>query len=779
MGCSASVEYSEARPKVIRVTSTPKTTEVQHSTPKTTEVQHITPQKTKVQHSTPKTTEEQHITPYKTKVQHSTPKKTEVHHSTPKTTEVQHSTPQTTEVQHNTPPKIEVQRLESEKMSQIDEKGKSEKGVTKDISVKKEKEFEKLNQAIDRIKLIQQPADFRTENGNWKGDLLASLEVFSATYFNIRSIGSLPYDVIQQYHIEAGKRLSESKSTSVLCKMIMDSWQKGYKNEEGQVVPLQYLGLSKALLILLNFSDCTREVTYDMANEPNFLETVNRMLIAIFAAHLQREAKGEDINVMSRCLSMYGNLSQVDQNISRLRSLEIVPILSFFLHAKEDIYRMFALSCLANIIDEKESAMLQDKRDVVAFLLRTLGLAVKDPHHKCTYGTVFVSAQECALTVRRLGRNDANKILLVELGCLPHLAELARNGNVAEQREAVGAIWILAFEKENHSKIVDDKELMIIDLLIELKDKSPDKEVKKAADGTLWVLREKLQNNETYKHIGESFEQKNRPASAASQKSEIHGAPAPGNKGHIMISYNWSHQKELIAIRDSLKKQGFVVWMDIDNMGGSTLQAMAEAVELAHVVLICMSQKYKDSPNCRAEAEYAFQLKKKIIPLKMERSYQPDGWLGFLIGAKLFYEFSGKYPFEAKIKELIREITVSYGNEDLEPKIKPTNNRREDTMETVDGMLVAMTPRKAEHTVQSQTVDSVWMWTPDHVNKWIEKHNLPKKNFEKLTGKELALLVMMRSEAPEFFYNCLQKNLGITSLLTMAMFLRGLHDLSI
>ena len=42
------------------------------------------------------------------------------------------------------------------------------------------------------------------------------------------------------------------------------------------------------------------------------------------------------------------------------------------------------------------------------------------------------------------------------------------------------------------------------------------------------------------------------------------------------------------------------VWMDIDQMGGSTLQAMADAVENADVVLMAMSQKYKDSLNCRA-----------------------------------------------------------------------------------------------------------------------------------------------------------------------------------
>ena len=35
-------------------------------------------------------------------------------------------------------------------------------------------------------------------------------------------------------------------------------------------------------------------------------------------------------------------------------------------------------------------------------------------------------------------------------------------------------------------------------------------------------------------------------------------------------------------------------------MGGSTLQAMASAVENAELVLMCMSQKYKNRPNCRA-----------------------------------------------------------------------------------------------------------------------------------------------------------------------------------
>ena len=37
---------------------------------------------------------------------------------------------------------------------------------------------------------------------------------------------------------------------------------------------------------------------------------------------------------------------------------------------------------------------------------------------------------------------------------------------------------------------------------------------------------------------------------------------------------------------------------------GSVLEAMATAVEKATVVVVCLSQKYKDSPSCRTGKFY-------------------------------------------------------------------------------------------------------------------------------------------------------------------------------
>ena len=44
---------------------------------------------------------------------------------------------------------------------------------------------------------------------------------------------------------------------------------------------------------------------------------------------------------------------------------------------------------------------------------------------------------------------------------------------------------------------------------------------------------------------------------------------------------------------------GYKVWIDENDMRGSINNAMAKAVEGAKVVLLCVSEKYKESRNCK------------------------------------------------------------------------------------------------------------------------------------------------------------------------------------
>ena len=85
------------------------------------------------------------------------------------------------------------------------------------------------------------------------------------------------------------------------------------------------------------------------------------------------------------------------------------------------------------------------------------------------------------------------------------------------------------------------------------------------------------------------------------------------------------------------------------------MNAMAEAVENSEFVLLCMSDSYKQSTYCQAEAEYAFGCKRRLVPLIVRQGYRADGWLGFMIGARIYVDF-GSFDFETACEKLITEI---------------------------------------------------------------------------------------------------------------------------
>jgi hypothetical protein len=93
----------------------------------------------------------------------------------------------------------------------------------------------------------------------------------------------------------------------------------------------------------------------------------------------------------------------------------------------------------------------------------------------------------------------------------------------------------------------------------------------------------------------------------------------------VMMSYCWDNQEVIKTITAKLRTCSsctFQVWLDIDHMCGSTLDAMARAVEEADVILMGVSAGYKSSANCRLEAEYAAIKRKILIPLMLQKDYR-------------------------------------------------------------------------------------------------------------------------------------------------------------
>lgn len=53
----------------------------------------------------------------------------------------------------------------------------------------------------------------------------------------------------------------------------------------------------------------------------------------------------------------------------------------------------------------------------------------------------------------------------------------------------------------------------------------------------------------------------------------FHAQSPPDTVPHIMISYNWGVQPLVLKLAAVLKAAGCTVWLDVERMAGSTLEA--------------------------------------------------------------------------------------------------------------------------------------------------------------------------------------------------------------
>jgi hypothetical protein len=165
-----------------------------------------------------------------------------------------------------------------------------------------------------------------------------------------------------------------------------------------------------------------------------------------------------------------------------------------------------------------------------------------------------------------------------------------------------------------------------------------------------------------------------------------------------MISYSHKDKTLCQQLYEELMKAGYRVWIDFDQMHGNVMDAMAQAIEQSQTVIICMSEQYRKSNYCRAEAHYAFQRQRKIVPVLLQKHYKPDGWLLFLMSQLLYVDFT-KHEFERAMGILFKELKAE--------EVHETN-------------LLSHTPSISS----PRLPNNIFEWTSTHVQDWLAKQNL-------------------------------------------------------
>ena len=143
---------------------------------------------------------------------------------------------------------------------------------------------------------------------------------------------------------------------------------------------------------------------------------------------------------------------------------------------------------------------------------------------------------------------------------------------------------------------------------------------------------------------------------------------------HIMVSYCWSARKDLVEMLvNALCNLGYDVWRDevgssvVPAMSGDTAERMAQAIEHSYAVIVCVSPQYKESVNCRSEAQYCkvwktnHGLEMMYVMMDAEyttvsKPYGVDGWLGFLVGTELWYPLWAPDKVDSTAREIVKLV---------------------------------------------------------------------------------------------------------------------------
>lgn len=424
-------------------------------------------------------------------------------------------------------------------------------------------------------------------------------------------------------------------------------------------------------------------------------------------------------SLLFEVLGVLHNLSKRINNKKHFDNSSAVETLLSFFRTKLPVYRMTALLALAYLVDEKNNHLIMASEEPIKDILKLLDKA----SHSANRRSLGFSAAEIACGLMHVATNDENKRLIGQHGGIHMLVSMIKgpDEHVQERVAAMKALYMLSFDEANKEMIKTDHDTMALlhGLLT-----SENKEIQQAASGVMWEIEGKKE------HSGTS-----------------------DSEEHVMISYQWDTQLTMLRVKQELEVQGFTVWMDVEQMEGSILETMARAVEKSSVLLLAVSRKYQNSPNCRSEAEYAYQRRKRMIPLMMEPSYSPDGWLGIILGSKLWMDFR-KDP-SIGIQQLIKEISKA-------------------SVAASQALSLGTVPLKAA------TNEKVLQWKQEDVAKWLQDIGFAVGDNSvrgKLDGPLLHMLNELRKESPEFFYNSIKTDLGFPTVIEVLQFTRELTEL--
>ncbi|XP_072049173.1 uncharacterized protein [Amphiura filiformis] len=528
--------------------------------------------------------------------------------------------------------------------------------------------------------------------------------------------------------------------------------------------------LMKVTTFFWNYSDSCPDLAIELANSGAI-----SCIMTILTKLAEQQESIWNTRQVNSLMGVLHNAIRPDECIAANRSIYrqagAVAILQNWTDSSQMILKVKSLLILSYITNEDESEILAKNGKAVAFLVSKVKEAVAASNHYAHIGSTYFSVMELLKGLCQLIIHDTNKKIVLENEGVPVITRMLMSDfSHEEQRLATKALWSLAFDETVRKSEAIGKSLTALKELTLSEDETVRSISKRALfeieDESSQEVTEADEGDDKDSHEGKEDDTKatNKDPQHRSQSKSIE----VNDGGHVMISYNWEHQKTALKIRDELKKNGYKIWIDVDNMQGDTLECMAKAVKQADVILMCMSQHYYASTSCRQEAKYAAKKKKPMIPLIVEPGYEPDGWLDILVEANLYYKFTSDEEIRMNMTSLKNDIGTrgkSLGKSSLDEVDAPIKPKQVEVL----GAAVSL---------QTSVFTSASTWSSERVQEWFEEVGLPqlKATLNFFKGKDLEELYKESCDTPEDFKATCEES-GLKTNLDKKRLKSGLREL--
>ncbi|CAF1273049.1 unnamed protein product [Adineta ricciae] len=522
---------------------------------------------------------------------------------------------------------------------------------------------------------------------------------------------------------------------------------KGYASEGEHWSESAIRMLEEATLLFLYYVQMTETSDQDLDVQISLVDTAIKIL----------PGNCRSIEFHKHCIQYVYLGTQNDKILDHLKSEKLTPTMLKLLTKYENesdiqfnIYRI-----LAAIMTEDDIKRLADPEKIARVFLDCLRSIMHD-------SVWVVRLKNLLASLKTLLQHDQIRDEIYKqsgISLFIQCANSSQNDPLVQQR-ALENLLIMSFNKNVQNELKQNTDFL--EYIKNMSETSTNVDLQRASESLFWLL--------TKEETSES-------SHSTDQSSKT--------TYDIMISYCHKDKDLCFQLYDRLQEDNFRVWIDRDQMHGTPLEAMSNAIENSEFVLVCMSDGYKQSGYCKMEAYYAVERQCLIIPLVVKAQYRPDGWLGIIVTGRMRVDFP-KYGFEDAYQKLIVEINRT--RKEKKADLKSTLTSMHHEMPSKNTPPVNEEKTKLQSTYQAKTdhrlPSNIEQWTIDDVQQFLLKQHLESllPICSQMTGTRLLAMYKMCLVNSPLMFQSLNNELVMSNtkekrqILTLSEYLQFLEE---